>query len=358
MKKIKINIESNPYEVIVGSSLVNEHNLSKLNNKEVLLVVDENIPSEYRNLIIKVLSSLSSNFHTLKIHASEENKDRDTLDKIHSKLINERYSRDCYLVAFGGGITCDITGFAAATYQRGVKFILFPSTLLSQVDASVGGKTAINHPLGKNLIGAFHQPTEVFADIGFLNSLPEREISNGLSEIIKHALIRDREYFIWLEKYIKEIITLEPDALEHAITRSIEIKSEIVSKDEKENDIRKILNFGHTFGHAIELYGDFKQFSHGQSVALGMLMAMELSKINGAFKEKDLQRAKDLIVEANPKLDIKIAFENKKLIQNMSVDKKRSGDKLIFILLEEIGRAKIKKDIDVSEITQAICSLV
>ena len=357
MKKIKVNIKSNPYEVIVGSDLVNQENLIRLKDKEVLLVIDEKVPSEYKSSIIQVLSDLSSNLNICEIHASEENKDRNTLDKIHSKLINERYSRDCYLVALGGGITCDITGFAAATYQRGVSFILFPTTLLSQVDASVGGKTAINHPLGKNMIGAFHQPVEVFADIGFLDSLPEKEISNGLSEVIKHALIIDSKFFDWLEKYIEAIITLEPKAIEHAVTRSIEIKSEIVSKDEKESGIRKVLNFGHTFGHAIELYGEFKQFSHGQSVALGMLMAMELSKINGVFKDEDLQRAKRLINKVNPKLNLNIAFEEQKLIENMSVDKKRTGDKLVFILLEKIGLAKIKKDISVAEITKAIRSL-
>ena len=357
MKKIKVNIKSKPYEVIVGSDLVNQENLIRLKDKEVLLVIDEKVPSEYKSSIIQVLSGLSSNLNICEIHASEENKDRNTLDKIHSKLINERYSRDCYLVALGGGITCDITGFAAATYQRGVSFILFPTTLLSQVDASVGGKTAINHPLGKNMIGAFHQPVEVFADIGFLDSLPEKEISDGLSEVIKHALIVDSKFFDWLEKYIEAIITLEPKAIEHTITRSIEIKSEIVSKDEKESGIRKVLNFGHTFGHAIELYGEFKQFSHGQSVALGMLMAMELSKINGVFKDEDLQRAKSLINKVNPKLNLNIAFEEKKLIENMSADKKRTGDKLVFILLEKIGLAKIKKDISVAEITKAIRSL-
>ena len=195
----------------------------------------------------------------------------------------------------------------------GVSFILFPTTLLSQVDASVGGKTAINHPLGKNMIGAFHQPIGVFADIGFLDSLPKKEISDGLSEVIKHALIADSKFFDWLEKYIEAIITLEPEALKHTISRSIEIKSEIVSKDEKESGIRKVLNFGH--------------------------------------------KAKKLISKANPDLNLKIAFDEKKLIENMSVDKKRIGDKLVFILLEEIGVAKIKKDISVADIATAITSL-
>ena len=358
MNKIKVEIINNPYEVVVGSNLINQKNLKALEDKEVLLIIDENIPSKFKDLIVDALSSLSSNFQSLEIHASEENKSGRTLDNIHSKLIEARFSRDCVLVGFGGGITCDIAGFAAATYQRGVNFILFPSTLLSQVDASVGGKTAINHPQGKNMIGAFHQPIKVFADVHLLSSLPKIEISNGLSEVIKHALISDKKYFDWLEENMESIISLKPEALGYAITRSVEIKAEIVSEDEKEKGIRKFLNFGHTFGHSIELYGGFKEFSHGQSVAMGMLMAMELSKLTEGFSEEDLKKSKKLISKANPDLDLKITFDEKKLLENMSVDKKRVGNKLIFVLLEEIGQAKVKADIDESKIVKAIQSLV
>ena len=358
MNKIKVETINNPYEVVVGSDLINLKNLKVLEDKEVLLIIDENIPTKFKDLIADALSSLSSNFQSLEIRASEENKSGRTLDSIHSKLIDARFSRDCVLVGFGGGITCDIAGFAAATYQRGVNFILFPSTLLSQVDASVGGKTAINHPQGKNMIGAFHQPIKVFADVDLLSSLPKIEISNGLSEVIKHALISDKKYFDWLEENMESIISLKPEALGYAITRSVEIKAEIVSKDEREKGIRKFLNFGHTFGHAIELYGDFKEFSHGQSVAMGMLMAMELSKLTEGFSEEDLKKSKNLISKANPDLNFKNTFDENKLLGNMSVDKKREGDKLIFVLLEKIGRAKVKADIDESKIVKAIQSLV
>ena len=358
MNKIKVETSNNPYEVVVGPNLINQKSLEILEDQEVLLVLDNSIPTKFKKLIIDLLSNLSSNFKSLEIYASEENKSGKTLDHIHSKLIDSKYSRDCVLVGFGGGITCDITGFAAATYQRGVNFILFPTTLLSQVDASVGGKTAINHPQGKNMIGAFHQPIKVFADINLLISLPKVEISNGLSEVIKHALISDKTYFNWLEENIESIISLKSEELEYAITRSVEIKAAIVSEDEKEKGIRKFLNFGHTFGHAIELYGGFKEFSHGQSVAMGMLMAMELSKLTEGFSEEDLNKSKKLISKANPDLNLKITFDEKKLIENMSVDKKKVGDKLIFVLLEEIGQAKAKADIDDSEIVKAIQSLV
>ena len=358
MNKIKVETSNNPYEVVVGPNLINQKSLEILEDKEVLIVIDENIPSKFKDLIVDALSSLSSNFQSLEICASEENKSGKTLDRIHSQLIDARFSRDCILVGFGGGITCDIAGFAAATYQRGVNFILFPSTLLSQVDASVGGKTAINHPQGKNMIGAFHQPIKVFADVNLLSSLPRIEISNGLSEVIKHALISDKKYFNWLEENMESIISLKSEELRYAITRSIEIKSAIVSEDEKEEGIRKFLNFGHTFGHAIELYGKFRKFSHGQSVALGMLMAMELSREEEKFKEEDLNRARELIQEANPTLNLSNNFDEEKLIENMSVDKKRAGNQLIFIILEKIGKAKIKTDIDESKIVKAIKSLV
>ena len=357
MKKIEVGIKDSHYQVIVGSNLINQSNLQILKDREVLLVVDQNIPSEFKDMITKDLADLSSKFHTLEILASEENKNWVTLDKIHSKLITKRYSRECCLVGLGGGITCDITGFAAATYQRGVNFILFPSTLLAQVDASVGGKTAINHPQGKNMIGAFHQPVQVFADISLLRHLPDIEISNGLSEVIKHALISDKKYFEWLETNMKDIISLEPNSLEKAITRSIEIKAEIVSEDEKEKGVRKHLNFGHTFGHAIELYGGFKEFSHGEAVAIGMLMAMKLSNIYEGFSEENLIRSRDLIIKANPNLIVKIDFEEKKLLENMTVDKKRSGDRLTFILLKEIGKAKIKTNIKEDDIVKAILSV-
>jgi len=358
MNKIKVETINNPYEVVVGSNLINQKNLKALKDKEVLLIIDENVPTKFKDLIVDVLSSLSSNFQSLEIRASEENKSGSTLDNIHSKLIDERFSRDCVLVGFGGGITCDIAGFAAATYQRGVNFILFPSTLLSQVDASVGGKTAINHPQGKNMIGAFHQPIKVFADVDLLSSLPKIEISNGLSEVIKHALISDKKYFNWLEENMESIISLKPEVLGYTITRSVEIKAEIVSEDEREKGIRKFLNFGHTFGHSIELYGGFKEFSHGQSVALGMLMAMELSKLTEGFSEEDLNKSKELISKANPDLNLKITFDEKKILENMSVDKKREGNKQIFVLLEKIGQAKVKAGIDESKIVKAIQSLV
>ena len=334
MKKVKVNLKNNSYKVIVGSNLVNEENLKILKNKEVLLVVDKNVPSQYKELITKQLINMSSCCQTLEIKPSETNKNTKTLDKIHSKLIEERYSRDCILIGLGGGITCDITGFAAATYQRGVDFILFPSTLLSQVDASVGGKTAINHPQGKNMIGAFHQPKEVFADVDILSSLPDIEISNGLSEVIKHALIADKDYFSWLEINLKNITSLDSTSLEHAITKSIEIKAKIVSEDEKEKGIRKLLNFGHTFGHAIEAYNGFKNITHGAAITLGMVIASKISYFEGHIKDYQLDNVINAIEALGLNTDHK-KYKYSHLKKYITSDKKVADGKINLVLIDK-----------------------
>ena len=220
MKKIEVGIKDNPYQVIVGSNLINQENLQILKDREVLLVLDQNIPSEFKDMVTNDLTDLSSKFHTLEILASEENKNGATLDTIHSKLITKKYSRDCCLVGLGGGITCDITGFAAATYQRGVNFILIPSTLLSQVDASVGGKTGVNNEYGKNLIGSFMQPDLVISDISILKSLPKREIICGYGEILKHSIISNKKFFIFLNKNIKKVLNLSTPFIEKTIYES------------------------------------------------------------------------------------------------------------------------------------------
>ena len=251
MKEIKINTESRNYPVLVGTDILSKNNLKEFSNKEILLVIDSKIDESIKNEVQITLSNISSKYSELTIEASEENKSSETLAIIHDLLIEKSYSRECILFALGGGIICDITGFAAATFLRGVDFVLFPSTLLSQVDASVGGKTAINHPKGKNMIGAFHQPSKVLTDTKLLKSLEKVQIREGLAEIIKHALIKDETFFKWLEENIKSLLEANDVKLLEAISKSIEIKAEIVSKDETEQGIRKWLNFGHTFGHAI-----------------------------------------------------------------------------------------------------------
>ena len=354
MKEIKINTDSRNYTVLVGTDILNENNLREFSNKEILLVIDSKIEDSLKNEVQINLSNISSKYSELTIEANEENKSSATLSIIHDLLIEQSYSRDCILFALGGGIICDITGFAAATYLRGVDFVLIPSTLLSQVDASVGGKTAINHPKGKNMIGAFHQPSKVLTDTKLLKSLEKVQIREGLAEIVKHALIKDKIFFKWLEDNIEDLLKANDVKLLEAISKSIEIKAEVVSKDETEQGIRKWLNFGHTFGHAIEVYGNYKRFSHGEAVALGMVMATNLSQKILNLEKTEIDKIKNLIYSILTEELLKSEFQPNNLVKLMSADKKKQGDSLNFILLSSIGEAQILSGIQESDIMDSI----
>tara|TARA_B100001175_G_scaffold91552_1_gene77343 strand:+ start:75 stop:1148 length:1074 start_codon:yes stop_codon:yes gene_type:complete len=354
MKEIKINTDSKNYSVLIGANILTEDNLKEFSDREVLLVIDSNIEDSVKNKVRTVINSISSKFLEVSIRATEENKSYATLTHLHDILIEKGYSRECVLFALGGGITCDITGFAAATYQRGVDFVLMPSTLLAQVDASVGGKTAINHPKGKNMIGAFHQPSKVLSDTNLLKSLKKNHLKDGLAEIIKHSLIKDARFFDWLQENIDRLLEGEEKELLEAIAKSVLIKAEIVSKDETEKGVRKWLNLGHTFGHAIEVYGNYKDFSHGEAVALGIIMATNLSQRILNLQEKESQKIKNLINSVLTSESLQKVFERNNLFELMSSDKKKKGDKLNFILLNYIGSAETVSDIKDSDILESI----
>lgn len=354
MKEIKINTDSKNYSVLIGTSILTEDNLKEFSDREVLLVIDSNIEDSVKNKVSTAIKNISSKFFEVSIRATEENKSYATLTHLHDILIEKGYSRECVLFALGGGITCDITGFAAATYQRGVDFVLMPSTLLAQVDASVGGKTAINHPKGKNMIGAFHQPSKVLSDTNLLKSLKKNHLKDGLAEIIKHSLIKDARFFDWLQENIDRLLEGEEKELLEAIAKSVLIKAEIVSKDETEKGVRKWLNLGHTFGHAIEVYGNYKDFSHGEAVALGMIMATNLSQRILNLQEKESQKIKSLINSVLTSESLQKVFERNNLFELMSSDKKKKGDKLNFILLNSIGSAETVSDIKDSDILESI----
>ena len=356
MKTINLELKDSNYLIKVGENILNQESLELLEGKEILVVYDNKLPKDSLKVLKESLPPNLLDLEFISIYASEENKSLETLSKIHSTLIEKKYSRDAVLIGFGGGIVCDITGFAASTYQRGVDFILIPTTLLAQVDASVGGKTAINHPSGKNMIGSFHQPRLVVIDSLFLATLPLKEISCGMAEVIKHGLIQDIDYFEWLEKNIEDILDLESAAIEHTISRSLEIKANIVSRDEKERGDRALLNFGHTFGHAIELIGGFKEYNHGEAVSLGMIIALNLSKLMGKIKDSDIERCQNLLKKAGittkpiAKLDAEIVY------QSMLGDKKKSGNDMNFIILNQLGSATKVSKIDKSILTRAIDS--
>ena len=357
MQTVNLDLTTKSYNIKIGSEIINYGNLEKfISNKEVLLIHDSAISEALIIKFKKMINEETLKLESIKINANEQNKSQETLSKIHSTLIENKFSRDCLIIGIGGGIVCDISGFAAATYQRGVDFFLVPTTLLSQVDASVGGKTAINHPKGKNMIGAFHQPLGVLADLAFLSTLPKREISCGLSEMIKHGLIRDISYFSWLEENIEQIIELNSEVTEEAISRSIEIKAEIVREDEKEKNIRALLNFGHTFGHALELIGDFKNYNHGEAVAIGMIMALEMSVRIGNITQQDCERVKQLLNRAKIDTKIRKTINSLDLYECMLGDKKKRGNVLNLVVLENLGQAKSVKGIEKSLILEIIDS--
>jgi 3-dehydroquinate synthase len=264
----------------------------------------------------------------------------ETLQVILDRLVAGRFARDCALITLGGGVTGDIGGFAAAVYQRGVKFIQVPTTLLAQVDSAVGGKTGVNHPGGKNLIGAFHQPECVLIDTDCLKTLPEREFSAGLAEVVKYGLIADEDLFVWLEQHAEDLLRRDPATLHHAIRRSCEIKADIVADDERERGRRALLNFGHTFGHAIERCAGYGEWYHGEAIAAGICMAAKFSERLGRFGSADIQRIKNLF----QRLKLPTAppdVNPKDFLSAMSMDKKVIAGQIRLVLLNGIGSAEV-----------------
>ena len=355
METVKIELSDNSYKIDIGYQFLCLKTFSELTeNKEVLLVYDKNISEPVLSETESILKPLSNDFLTIGLDASEENKSQGSIEAIHNLLLDRGFSRQCVLVGLGGGIICDLCGFAAATYQRGVDFILLPTTLLAQVDASVGGKTAINHAKGKNMIGAFHQPVKVLIDTNFLSTLPEREIKSGLVEMIKHGIIEDQDYFNWLEENLDQITKLEEPIMCEAIKRSVEIKSNIVSQDEKESGVRAILNFGHTFGHGIELIGKYKEYNHGEAVALGILSAAKLSQMTEGLSSECVERIYSVFSKAGIRTTTLTEIDAEDLYSAMQSDKKKQGKDLNFIVLEKIGKAKKVNGLSKEKVLKAI----
>ncbi|MGR8948189.1 MAG: 3-dehydroquinate synthase [Gammaproteobacteria bacterium] len=276
----------------------------------------------------------------------EQYKDLQAVETIVTKLLEAKFDRGCTLVALGGGVVGDITGFAAASYQRGVKFVQIPTTLLAQVDSSVGGKTGVNHPLGKNMIGAFHQPQLVFANVATLHSLPDRELRAGIAEVIKYGLIASADFLSWLENNIEKLLARDALALTEAIKVSCETKAKIVAQDERESGIRAILNLGHTFGHAIETGLGYGEWLHGEAVGCGMCLAATMSNLAGWVSSEDVERTHRLIERAGLPTSLPQTLSRAELLAHMQVDKKNRDGKIRLVLLEKLGQAIVTDDFD------------
>ena len=347
--KLKINTKTQNYSIIIGSNLVS--NISKIikensiDFKKCLLIVDKNISKQSVSKIKKSLNQKKLYVHNF--NANEINKNFNSVNKILDILLNKNFSREDCLISIGGGITGDISGFAASLFKRGLKFINIPTTLLSQVDSSIGGKTGVNTKYGKNLIGSFYQPDLVISDIQFLKTLPKREVICGYGEILKHSLIANRKFFNFLDKNSGKILKLSSPAIEKAIYESCNIKKSVVEKDEKEKNLRKILNFGHTFAHAYEAtLGYSKRLNHGEAVILGIKSALRFSLKNNLLKKNDYNSIINHISKINLPSNIKKFFKIKdlnKILSFMLKDKKNSSDKINLILLKKIGSPIIDK---------------
>ena len=274
----------------------------------------------------------------------ESNKTLTTVSRILDVLVANRFARDDLIIALGGGVIGDMAGFAAACYQRGIGFVQIPTTLLAQVDSSVGGKTGVNHPGGKNLIGAFHQPQAVIADTTTLSSLPQRELSAGLAEVVKYGLICDRPFFDWIDAHTAELLALEPDAIARAVRRSCEIKAEIVARDEHERGDRALLNLGHTFGHAIETVSGYSRWLHGEAVGAGLMMAATMSRHAGWMSVADCDRIADVLARLHLPTHAKPEVGAEQARAAMSIDKKVKEGRLRFVLMRGIGRAFVTHD--------------
>ncbi|MCM2328085.1 MAG: 3-dehydroquinate synthase [Lysobacter sp.] len=345
MRTLTVGLGSRSYPIHIGPGLLGQADLfaPHLQSGRAVVVTNTTVGPLYADAVERALDACGTRHFRIEIPDGEAEKRWETLDRVFGSLLRAQADRRTVIVALGGGVVGDLAGFAAATYQRGVPFIQVPTTLLAQVDSSVGGKTGVNHPLGKNMIGAFHQPLAVIADTATLDTLPDRELAAGLAEVIKYGAIRDLAFFDWLETNVGRLRARDPDALAKAISRSCEIKAEIVALDEREAGPRALLNLGHTFGHAIETLEGYGTWLHGEAVAAGMVMAARLSARLGRAPEADASRLEALLRRAGlpvepPELEVDAWLDA------MGRDKKNESGRITLILLDRLGAAAVEKN--------------
>jgi 3-dehydroquinate synthase len=353
MEIVNLELGQDSYPIYIGSGLIQTADLvtSHIKGNRALIVTNETVAPLYQEQLENSLCGI--NVDVVVLPDGERFKTLETLTLIFDALLQNNHNRQTTIIALGGGVVGDMAGFAAASYQRGVDFIQVPTTLLSQVDSSVGGKTAVNHPLGKNMIGAFYQPQCVLIDTNTLATLPARELSAGLAEVIKHGALGDREYFDWLELNIEGLLAMDAQCIAQTVKRSCEIKAEIVGQDEKEQGIRALLNFGHTFGHAIENGLGYGEWLHGEAVGAGMVMAADLSVRLGMCDREGALKLRDLIAKAGLPIVPPPGLVNQ-FTELMGRDKKVSDSGLRLVLLEALGKAKLVDNVDDVMLQQTI----
>jgi len=355
MQTLKVELANRSYPIYIGRSLISNVDLilPHLKRKHVAIVTNATVAPLYLETLSNALQAAGVTVIPIILPDGEAYKNSETLNLIYDALLQNRCERSTTLIALGGGVIGDLTGYAAATYLRGVPFIQIPTTLLSQVDSSVGGKTGINHPLGKNMIGAFYQPQLVLADIDTLQTLPAREFSAGMAEVIKYGLIRDAEFFDWLEERIEQLMALDEKAITEAIYRSCKNKADVVARDEHETGERALLNLGHTFGHAIENAMGYGVWLHGEAVGAGTMMAADLSQRMGWLTVDEVKRIRQLLTAAKLPLDApKLGVE--KYLDLMQLDKKVADGKIRLVLQQAIGQSVITSDYDAEKLKETL----
>ncbi|WP_110708089.1 3-dehydroquinate synthase [Salinicola sp. CR57] len=346
VESLSVSLGERSYPIHVGAGVLasQEHLLPYLAGRQVMIVTNEVIAPHYLAALKQTLAGADLDIREVILPDGEATKTLASVERIWDALLAAGFNRRCTLIALGGGVIGDMAGYAAASYQRGVAFIQIPTTLLAQVDSSVGGKTGVNHPRGKNMIGAFWQPRAVIVDTDTLRTLPARELSAGLAEVIKYGLIWDLSFLEWLEENLAALRALDEAAIRHAIRRSCEIKAEVVAEDETEQGVRALLNLGHTFGHAIEAHQGYGNWLHGEAVGSGMMMAARLSADRGWLSEADVERVAAILIAADLPITAPANMQAGDFLSRMRLDKKNLDSRLRLILLEALGRAVIRDD--------------
>ncbi len=357
MEKVRVNLGDRSYDICIGSNIIGgigSRVKALKTSPKTAIISNPTVFKLYGNKILSSIKRAGFDVVPVIIPDGEKYKDISIVQKIYGELLKQRLDRKSALIALGGGVIGDITGFVASTYMRGIDYIQIPTTLLAQVDSSVGGKTGVNHKLGKNMIGTFYQPRFVWIDTDTLKTLPKRELLAGLAEVIKYGVIRDQKLFDFLEDNMRKISYLDRNALFHIIKRSCEIKADIVSKDEREAGLRAILNYGHTIGHAIETVTEYKKYLHGEAVAIGMHIEAGIAEMIGFLKIHNVLRIKALIESYGLPSKMPSKTSINALLSSMQLDKKAVAGELKFILPVRIGNVKIQKGMDTDAIREIL----
>ena len=352
---VNVELQERRYPILIGNGLLqDERSYPVKRGERVMIVTNPTVAQFYLDTVTFALKKRGCEVDHVLLPDGEKYKTLESLNLIFTALLQGNHGRDTTIIALGGGVIGDVAGFAAASYQRGVRLIQIPTTLLSQVDSSVGGKTAVNHELGKNMIGAFYQPSMVIIDTHTLGTLPKREVNAGLAEVIKYGAILDYEFFEWLEAHIDELVALNNESLQHCIARCCQIKADVVARDETEKGDRALLNLGHTFGHAIETHLGYGNWLHGESVSTGMMMAAALSEQLGDISVADVSRLEKLLARANLPTLSPDSMQPEDYLPHMMRDKKVLAGKLRLVLLKSLGQAYIVTDTDKDLVLNAI----